>query len=91
KEGVANANGTAEAFWAETRASVDERFATMRADAEQRRAEKDVRRAERHAETAEQDASDAIDLVLYVLDQAECAIVDAVIARADADNLALIG
>jgi hypothetical protein len=76
-------------WWSDTRSSVDARFAAMRAEADERRTEKDIKKAERHAEQAEQDAADAIDWALYVLDQAEYSVIDAVIARADADDLAL--
>jgi hypothetical protein len=78
-------------WWNDTRASVDARFAAMRAEADERRTEKDIKKAERHAEQAEQDAADAIDWALYVLDQAEYSVIDAVIARADADDLARNG
>jgi hypothetical protein len=78
-------------WWNDTRASVDARFAAMRAEADERRTEKDIKKAERHANHAEQDAADAIDWALYVLDQAEYSVIDAVIARADADDLAQNG
>jgi hypothetical protein len=78
-------------WWNDTRSSVDARFAAMRAEADERRTEKDIKKAERHAEQAEQDAADAIDWAVYVLDQAEYSVIDAVIARADADDLALNG
>jgi hypothetical protein len=76
-------------WWNDIRSSVDAQFATMRAEADERRAEKDIKKAERHAEQAEQDAADAIDWALYFLDQAEYSAIDAVLARADADDLAL--
>ena len=76
-------------WWNDIRSSVDAQFATMRAEADERRTEKDIKKAERHAEQAEQDAADAIDWALYFLDQAEYSAIDAVIARADADDLAL--
>jgi hypothetical protein len=76
-------------WWNDIRSSVDAQFATMRAEADERRTEKGIKKAERHAEQAEQDAADAIDWALYFLDQAEYSAIDAVIARADADDLAL--
>jgi hypothetical protein len=88
KEHASAVKNTAQTKWNATRASVDQHFADMRADADHRRDERDINKAERHAEKAEQDAADAIDLALYVLDQAEYAVVDAAIARADADDLA---
>jgi hypothetical protein len=88
---VASDEAKTQQWWNDTRSSVDARFAAMRAEADERRTEKDIKRAERHAEQAEQDAADAIDWALYVLDQAEYSVIDAVIARADADDLALNG
>ncbi|WP_322754121.1 hypothetical protein [Frankia sp. Cas3] len=74
--------------WDTVRSSVEQRFAESRADADKRQNERDVRKAQHRAEVAEQDAVDAIDLALSVLDGAEYAIVDAAIARTDADDLA---
>lgn len=68
--------------------SVEKHFADRRAANAEHKAERDLKKAERRADDAEQDAADAIALVLYVLDQAEYAVVDAVLARADADDLA---
>ncbi|WP_217561895.1 hypothetical protein [Streptomyces sp. GbtcB6] len=68
--------------------SVAKHFADRRAAIAEHKAERDLKRAERRADDAEQDAADAIALVFYVLDQAEYAVVDAVLARADADDLA---
>jgi len=89
QERAASAEGkTQQWWWSDTRSSVDVRFATMRAEADERRAEKDIKKAEHHDELAEQDAADAIDWAPYVVDQADYAEVDAVIARV-ADDLAL--
>ena len=46
-----------------------------------------MNKAERRAQDAEQDAADAIAFAVYVLDQAEYAVVDAAICRAAADDL----
>ncbi|MCU1657423.1 MAG: hypothetical protein JWO57_2079 [Pseudonocardiales bacterium] len=89
KERASSAEASTHEWWNDTRSSVDARFATMRAEADERRTEKDIKKAEHHADQSEQDAADAIDWALYVLDQAEYAVIDAVMARADADDLAL--
>ncbi|MCU1428772.1 MAG: hypothetical protein JWL83_2772 [Actinomycetia bacterium] len=81
--------GKVQARWNETRSSVNQWFASMRSEADERRAERDIKKAQHNAEVAEEDAADAIDLALYVIDQAEYAVVDATLARADADELAL--
>jgi hypothetical protein len=91
RERAATDEAKTQQWWNDTRSAVDARFATMRAEADERRTEKDIKNAEHQAEQAEEDAADAIDLALYFLDQAEYSVVDAVIARADADDLALNG
>jgi hypothetical protein len=68
--------------------SVEKHFADRRTAITEHKAGRDLKRAERRADDAEQDAADAITLVFYVLDQAEYAVVDAALARADADDLA---
>jgi hypothetical protein len=83
------AQGKVGAWWDDARASVDERFASLRLKADTHRAEHDIKKAERTADEAEADAADAIAWALYVLEQAEYAAVDAVIARVHADELAL--
>jgi hypothetical protein len=91
KDSAAAAKGKADNWWSETRLSVDERFTALRAKADERRAERDIKKAEHHADQAEQDAADALDWAFYVLDQAEWAVIDAALARADADDLAQQG
>ncbi len=46
-----------------------------------------MNRAERRAQDAEDDAANAIAFAVYILDQAEYAVVDAALARAAADDL----
>ena len=52
---------------------------------DRQRDERDVRKAERQAEDAEEDAADALDYALWVVDQAELAVLDAIDARSWAD------
>jgi hypothetical protein len=87
-ESAANAKMKGQAWWSDTRSSVEEWFTNMHAEADKRHADHDIKKAGHHAEKAEQDASDVVEFALYVLDQAEYAVVDAAIARADADALA---
>jgi hypothetical protein len=89
EEQAAAAKGAAAAWWTDARSSMDQRFAEMRAAADERRTERDVKQAERHADAAAEDAAEAIDVALYFLDQAEYAAIDAVLARADADDLVM--
>jgi hypothetical protein len=75
-------------WWADTRASVDERFASRRAKVEERHLEHSLKKAQHQADDAEADAIDAVAFALYLLDEAEQAVIDAVIAREVADELA---
>jgi hypothetical protein len=85
---AADARASAESWWAQSRESADSWFAGVRAKNEQRQSDWDRKKADRHADAAESDAADAIDFAMYALDQAESAIIDATLARADADALA---
>jgi hypothetical protein len=84
---VAQAKEKARSGWADLKNRIDERLAEARTKIEERKAERDVNRAERRAQAAEDDAADAIAIAVYVLDQAEYAVVDAALARAAADDI----
>jgi hypothetical protein len=84
----AAAEDKAQSWWSDTRSTVDDRLASLRADRDLHRAERDLKKAERRAEDAEQDAAYAVEFAIEILDQAEYAVTDAVLARADADDLA---
>jgi hypothetical protein len=88
KRDATDARAKADSFWETTRKATDQRLDATRRHSEERRADHDVKKATHHGEVAVQDACDAVDLAPYVLDQADSAIIDAVIARADADDLA---
>jgi hypothetical protein len=75
-------------WWNDTRQSIDARIAELRSERDDHRAARTLKRAERHAEDAEQDAAYAVDFALSMLDEAEYAVADAVLARIDADDLA---
>ncbi len=85
---AAAAQSKVQSWWDDTRSSVDGQFATLRARLDQRRAEHDVMQAQRRADDAEQDAVYAVEFAISILDQAEYAVADAIIARADADDAA---
>jgi gas vesicle protein len=82
-------------WWADTKHSIERQVTAMRADVKERtselKAEHKRDRAERRAELAEEDAAAAIALAAYCLDAAEWAVVDAALARAEADDLAAAG
>jgi hypothetical protein len=75
-------------WWNDTRQSIDGRITELRAERDDHRAAHTLKRAERHAEDAEQDAAYAVDFAVAMLDEAEYAVADAVLARLDADELA---
>jgi hypothetical protein len=75
-------------WWNDTRQSFDARIAELRAERDDHRAAHTLKRAERRAEDAEQDAAYAVDFAVAMLDEAEYAVADAVLARLDADELA---
>jgi hypothetical protein len=75
-------------WWNDTRQSIDARIAELRSERDDHRAAHTLKRAERRAEDAEQDAAYAVDFAVAMLDEAEYAVADAVLARLDADELA---
>jgi hypothetical protein len=75
-------------WWADTKGSIERQVAAMRADLEKRKAEHRKERAQRLADMAEDDAAAAVALATYCLNAAEWAVVDAALARAEADELA---
>jgi hypothetical protein len=60
----------------------------IKADIDAKKAEQDSARAERKAERAEDNATAAIGFAYDAIDLAEEAVLDALVARADADALA---
>ncbi len=68
--------------------SWDERAAQVREHAESKKTEHDVRTAERKADTAEADATFAIDFAYATVVEAEYAVLDAALARTEADEAA---
>ena len=78
----------ASSMWAETTAHIEQRRAKLRAELDQRRAERKLEKAKRNADNAEDCAAGMVSLAAYVIDAAEYAVVDAAIARGEADELA---
>ena len=74
--------------WSEVKNSIERRVDEMRADFAKWQAEVKQDRAERTAENAEYDAVAAVNLAAYCLDAAEWAVVQAELARGEADQLA---
>ncbi len=63
-------------------------MAALKEDMTDRRAEHDLDRANKRAENAEGDAAFAIDYAVAAIDEAEYAVLDAALARKEADELA---
>lgn len=82
------AKGTVEGQWNDLRMTTNKRMATMRADIDAKKAEHDAKRAEGKANLAEDSAAAAIAFAYDAIDNAEAAVLDAVIARADANAMA---
>ena len=74
--------------WSEVKNSIEGQVDEMRADFAKWQAEIKEDRAERAAEDAEYDAVAAVNLAAYCLDAAEWAVVQAELARGEADQLA---
>lgn len=81
-------SGKVRQWWMDTKGSMEQHVIEMRTDFESRKAEHEVEKAERGADRAEEEATVAIAIATYYLNVAEYAVVDAVLARADAESLA---
>lgn len=78
----------ARSWWSETKNSIEKQISAMRADFDKWHAELQEKNAERTADDAEDDAVVAVTLAGYCLDAAEWAVVQAELARGEADKLA---
>jgi hypothetical protein len=85
---VRDAGATALERWNDTTSSIARQIEAMQAAQVRRQAEREAERAESAADLAEQDAAAATALAAYCLNVAEYAVVDAALARVEADELA---
>jgi hypothetical protein len=74
--------------WNNVQRSFHNKIATAKLKIEVRKAERDVKRAEKDAEHAERDAAFAIEFAYTAIEEAEYEVLDAILARAYADELA---
>ena len=74
--------------WAQVRSDWAKHVAKVRQDIATQEAKADAAGAELTAELAEADAYDAIDFASAALEEAEYAVLDAILARKEADELA---
>jgi len=82
------AEESARTKWSQAKTLIEGQVNDMRADFAKWQAEIKEDRAERAAENAEYDAVAAVNLAAYCLDAAEWAVVQAELARGEADQLA---
>jgi len=78
----------AQSQWKSMKADAAAKTQDLRDRIDRQRDERDAKKAERQAEAAEEDAADALDYALWVVDQAQLAVLDAIDARSWADALA---
>jgi hypothetical protein len=78
----------AEAHWNEVQSSWDQHVQRTRTRIQEKKTEHDIDSARRGAEWAEADALDAVDFAEAAVVEAEYAVLDAAIARKNADELA---
>src|SRR6185503_7836563 len=78
----------AEAHWTDVQSSWDQHVQRIRTRITEKKTELDVEDAQRGADWAEADALDAIDFAEAAVVEAEYAVLDAAVARTNADDLA---
>ena len=79
--------GNISAWWTDVQKSWDAHVAELRDRVQTKKAEHDVHVAQKKAENAEADADFAIDFAYGAVVEAEYAVLDAVLARMEADEL----
>lgn len=78
--------GRISARWADVQRAWDDRIAGVRADIQGKKEEHDLHKAQRQADEAEEDARFAIDFAYSAIVEAEYAVLDAALARTEADE-----
>ena len=78
----------ASAGWDNVQRSWNDHLAGVRKDFDDRKAAHDLKSAQRAADRAEEDAAWAIDYALAAVEEADSAVLDATLARMEADDLA---
>ncbi len=81
KESISN-------WWNDVQRSWNEHVATVRENIERKKAEGDLTKAQHHADHAEVDSGFAIEFAYSAIAEAEYAVLDACLARKEADELA---
>ena len=74
-------------WWSDVQSNWNQHIAVVHANIEGKRAEHDRAKAQRNAEIAEDDAAFAIDYAYGAIEEAEYAVLDAVLTRKEAEEL----
>jgi hypothetical protein len=84
---VQAATDKARSTWAQLKADAAAKLDDFDAKMDRRADQRDAKLAARQADGAEADAADAINFAAWTVDHARLAVLDAIDARADADDL----
>jgi hypothetical protein len=88
KSAQTNAAADASNRWAKVQKGWTDHIEQLRTNAEAAKDEHDAKRAEHRAERAESDAESAVAFAYAAFEEAEYAVLDAALARVDADAVA---
>jgi len=88
KSGVGGAKAKASKWWTDVQDDWNKHIDKIRKDIDNRKEEHDLKRAEHHAEHREDDAVAAVAFAYAAFEEAEYAVLDAILAREEADQLA---
>jgi hypothetical protein len=88
RETAESGKGEVSSWWDGVQRSWNEHLAAVRKSVDEKRAAHDRASAERAADQAEDDAAFAIDYAYAAIEEAEYTVLDATLARMDADDLA---
>jgi hypothetical protein len=90
KQKTEQASGEAQSKWAQLKADASAKMDDVKAEIDKRADERDAKAAAKDADRAEQDAADAIDYAVFAFYSPRLAVLDALDARAYADERAKI-
>jgi hypothetical protein len=90
RQQVGEAAASARSRWAQLKADAAAKLDDFEAEMDRRADQRDVKLAARQADGAEADAADAIEFAAWCVDHARLAVLDAIDARAYADELASV-
>ncbi len=88
KSGASGAKAKASQWWTDVQDDWNQHIDKIRRDVDDRKQEHDVKRAEHRAEHREDDAEAAVAFAYAAVEEAEYAVLDAILAREEADELA---